>query len=186
MRRGAFPSNNPSRRGLCCASRSRAAACGARSREAKSGVVSRSRSICPTRSAGIGEITLNGHLFGTPTGDFARQAPEFTPRFMAAIRSQLANIEDRRKHPRVAADFAVTLYPIHSAGGVDTPIPGRVRDVSIGGICVATGAPLQTKYAYAVFEEYADAAPFAILVRFLRSHSTGREYVLGGQFRVDL
>ena len=105
---------------------------------------------------------------------------------MTAIRDQLANVEDRRKHPRIAADFPVTLYPIHSAGGVDTPIYGRVRDVSMGGICVVAPTALQTKYAYAVFEEFEDAAPFAILIRFLRSHSSGREYILGGQFRVDL
>ena len=99
-RRGAFPSNNPTRRRLCCERRSRAAACGVRSREAKSGAASRSMVHLPDMSAGIGEITLNGHLFGSPTGDFARQAPEFTPRFMAAIRKPAGQ---RRRSPQASA-----------------------------------------------------------------------------------
>jgi hypothetical protein len=135
---------------------------------------------------GVGEITISGTLFGSPTGDFARQAPDFIPRLMAEVRSQLANVDDRRKHPRLLANFPVTLYPIHSAGGIDVPMHGTCRDVSLGGICVAMDGPIPTKYAYAVFDDVEPAAGFAILVRFLRTTPTGREYHLAGQFRVDL
>ena len=80
----------------------------------------------------------------------------------------------------------MTLYPIHSAGGIDEPLLGVCRDVSLGGICVATDAPLTTKYAYGVFDDIEETAGFAILIRFLRSTVSGRDCLLGGQFRVDL
>jgi serine/threonine protein kinase len=138
------------------------------------------------QSGGLGEVTVTGTLFGSPPADLARQAPDLIPRMLAEIRSQLGNVEDRRKHPRVAADFAATLYPIHSAGGIDEPLHGRVRDVSQGGLCVVTDAPLPTKYAYCAFDDVEAVAGFAILTRFLRSHVVGRECVLGGQYRVNL
>lgn len=140
----------------------------------------------PEVAGGVGETTVTGTLFGQPSADIARQAPDLIPRMLGEIRTQLGNVEDRRKHPRVAADFAATLYPIHSAGGIDTPLHGRVRDVSLGGICIVTDAPIQTKYAYGVFDEVEETAGFGILIRFLRSHVVGRECVLGGQYRVDL
>jgi hypothetical protein len=135
---------------------------------------------------GVGEITISGTLFGSPSGDFARQAPDFIPRLMAEVRSQLANVDDRRKHPRLAANFPITLYPIHSAGGIDVPIRGMCRDVSLGGICVATETPIPTKYAYGVFDDVEPTAGFAILIRFLRTTPAGRDCLLSGQFRVDL
>jgi hypothetical protein len=135
---------------------------------------------------GVGEITVTGTLFGSPPPELARQAPDLIPRMIGEIRTQLANVEDRRKHPRVAANFPVTLYPIHSAGGVDEPLPGICRDVSLGGLGVVADAPLSTKYAYCVFDDVEEVAGFAILVRFLRSAVVGRECHLGGQFRVDL
>jgi hypothetical protein len=116
----------------------------------------------PDMSAGIGEITLNGHLFGSPTGDFARQAPEFTPRFMAAIRSQLANIEDRRKHPRVAADIAVTLYPLyHPAAALYTPAMLRTLEEDFARIpqLLASSVPADVPVPESL-ELDADVIPF--------------------------
>jgi hypothetical protein len=60
------------------------------------------------------------------------------------------------------------------------------RDVSLGGICVATETPIPTKYAYGVFDDVEATTGFAILIRFLRTTPAGRECHLGGQFRVDL
>jgi len=140
----------------------------------------------PETPGGIGETTVTGTLFGQPPVELARQAPDLIPRMLVEIRTQLGNVEDRRKHPRVAADFPVVLYPIHSAGGIDEPLHARVRDVSLGGICVVADAPIQTKYAYAVFDDVEDTAGYGILVRFLRSQVSGRDCILGGQYRVDL
>jgi hypothetical protein len=86
----------------------------------------------------------------------------------------------------VAAGFAATLYPIHSHGGIDVPIPGRCRDVSIGGLCFATDAPPPTKYVYAAFDAIGMTAGQAILVRILRTQTANRECLCGGQYRIDL
>jgi serine/threonine protein kinase len=140
----------------------------------------------PPVGRAVAEITVTGGLFGSPDKEFVRQAQDLLPRLMVDVRRELKNVEDRRQHPRVAADFPVTLYPIHSAGGVDMPIYGRLRDVSLGGLNVVTDSPMPTKYAYGVFEGLPDVANWAILIRFLRSHALGREHVHGGQFRTDL
>jgi hypothetical protein len=131
-------------------------------------------------------MTVTGGTYGTPSPDVVRQSVELLPRLMVEIRRELKNVDDRRKHPRVAANFPVTLYPIHSAGGVDMPIHGRVRDVSLGGICVVTDTSFSTKYAYAVFEGIQDVSDWALLIRFLRTQLVGRENISGGQFRTDL
>ena len=142
--------------------------------------------MLPNAGRAVGEVTVTGSIFGNPNQDFINQANEAIPRLIADIRQELKNVDDRRKHPRVAANFPVTLYPIHSAGGIDMPLYGRCRDVSLGGICVATEGTLHTKYAYGVFEGFEDVAKYALLIRFLRTHTFGRENIHGGQFRVDL
>jgi serine/threonine protein kinase len=140
----------------------------------------------PPPGRAVGEITVSGGTFGSPSQEVTRQAVEMIPRLIVEVRRELKNVDDRRKSPRVAANFPVTLYPIHSAGGVDMPIHGRVRDISLGGICVVTDTAFQTKYAYAVFEGVKDVADWALLIRFLRTQLVGRENVSGGQFRTDL
>ncbi len=134
----------------------------------------------------VGEISVTGALFGTPDREFTRQAMDLIPQLITQIRRELKNVEDRRRHPRVATKFMVTLYPIHSDGGIDVPIHARCRDVSMGGLCVATESPLITKYSYATFDGVGPTAGQAILVKFLRSQSVNRECISGGQYRVDL
>jgi hypothetical protein len=140
----------------------------------------------PPNGQALGEVTVTGGLFGNPDRDFTAQAANVLPQLIADVRKALMNVDDRRKHPRVAANFPVILYPVHSAGGIDLPIHGRLRDVSQGGLCVVTESTLPTKYSYATFEGLKELAEWAILVRFLRTHQTGRECAHGGQFRVDL
>ncbi len=140
----------------------------------------------PNTGRDVGEIAVTGALFGTPDREFTRQAADLIPQLITQVRRELKNVEDRRKHPRLSAKFMVTLYPIHGNGGIDVAIHARCRDVSMGGICVATDAPLSTKYAYAAFDEVGPTAGQAILVRFLRSQPVNRECVSGGQYRIDL
>jgi hypothetical protein len=140
----------------------------------------------PNTGRDVGEIAVTGALFGTPDREFSRQAADLIPQLITQVRRELKNVEDRRKHPRLSAKFMVTLYPIHGNGGIDVAIHARCRDVSMGGICVATDAPLSTKYAYAAFDEVGPTTGQAILVRFLRSQPVNRECVSGGQYRVDL
>jgi serine/threonine protein kinase len=140
----------------------------------------------PSGGRVVGEIVVEGGLFGTPDREFTRQAMDLIPQLISQIRRELKNVEDRRRHPRLAAKLGVTLYPIHSDGGIDVPIPARCRDVSIGGLCVVTEAPLPTKYAYAVFDDVGSTAGQAILVRFGRTQPVNRECHSGGQYRTDL
>jgi len=140
----------------------------------------------PPPGRSVGEILVTGALFGSPDANFARHATDAIPRLIVEIRRELMNVEDRRKHPRVKADYTPTLYPIHSDGGIDRPILARCRDVSVGGLCVATASPLPTKYAFVAFDGIESLAGQAILVRFLRSQVVNREYISGGQYRMDL
>lgn len=134
----------------------------------------------------IGEIAVTGALFGTPDREFTRQSMDYIPQIITQIRRELKNVEDRRRHPRFAAKLAVTLYPIHSDGGIDVAMHARCRDVSLGGLCVVTDTPAPTKYAYAAFDGIGPIASQAILVRFLRTQPVNRECHCGGQYRMDL
>lgn len=142
----------------------------------------------PKPGKSLGEVTVTGSLFGTPDGNFTRSALDVVPKIIADIRRELGNVEDRRKHPRVATTMPLSLYPLHSDGGIDPPIPGRCRDVSAGGIGFVTGISLHTKYVYAAFDGLAATAGVAILVQLVRRQVApgGREHAYGGQFRMDL
>lgn len=134
----------------------------------------------------VGEVTITGGLYGAPDREFARLAQEAIPNLIADVRRELRNVEDRRKHPRVAATFGATLYPIHGDGGIEAPVHARCRDVSLGGVCVATDAPLPTKYLFAAFDGVGPTAGQAILIRVVRVQTVNRECLSGGFFRGDL
>lgn len=140
----------------------------------------------PAAGKVVGEITVTGGLYGTPDREFAAQAHDALPRLITDVRRELRNVDDRRKHPRVAANFAVTLYPIHGDGGIDVPVHARCRDVSLGGLCVASDAPMPTKYVFATFDGVGATAGQAILVRIVRVQTANRECLSGGQYRADL
>jgi eukaryotic-like serine/threonine-protein kinase len=140
----------------------------------------------PNTGRAVGEIVVTGSLFGTPDREFARQTTDLIPQLISQVRRELKNVEDRRRHPRLTANFMVTLYPIHGDGGIDVAVHARCRDVSMGGLCVATDTPLSTKYSYASFDGVSPTAGQAILVRFLRSQPVNREVLSGGQYRTDL
>jgi hypothetical protein len=134
----------------------------------------------------VGEFVITGGLFGDPDRETTRQALDALPRLVMEVRNELKNVEDRRKHPRVAANLGVTVYPIHSEGGIDAAIKGRCKDVSVGGVCVSLDASVPTKYFYVTFDGVEDTDGQAILVRMLRSQAAGREIVCAGHFRTDL
>jgi hypothetical protein len=140
----------------------------------------------PDPSRKIGEVTVTGRVYGSPGGGFARTAENSIPQIIEEIRRLLRTAEDRRKHPRVAADFPVLLSPIHSDGGIDPAIPARCRDVSAGGVCLVTPGPITTRYMYAAFDGVAPTAGLAILVKLIWRKKSSQGLVIGGQFRTDL
>ena len=150
----------------------------------KSGLEVTVRMPEPGRS--VGEVTVTAGLFGTPDKAFAQAAHNSMPQLIADIRRELQNVDDRRKHPRIAADFGVRLYPIHSDGGIDDTIPGRCVDVSAGGLAVVVSGRLPTKYSYVAFDGIAATSGAAILMKMVRHQPQGRDLLIGGQYRTDL
>jgi hypothetical protein len=138
------------------------------------------------RSAG--EILVTGTTFGTPDATFQRVAADVLPKIITDVRRELQNVEDRRKHPRIAIALPLSLYPIHADGSVDPAILGRCRDVSGTGVCFSTAMPLTTKYMYMVFDRINETAGLAILARLVRhqSQTLGNEHHAAVQFRTDL
>ncbi len=142
-------------------------------------------SLSATRRA-VGEVTAAVRLFGTPDQKFARDAQDLMPKLLADVRTQLGNVQDRRRSPRVAWNTAITLYPVHSDGSIDTAVPTWCRDVSVGGLGFVVAAPLPTKYVYVAFPGATATAGQAVLTRLMRVRSSIRESVYGGQYRTDL
>ncbi len=142
--------------------------------------------LLPSGGKPVGEVTVLGRPFGTPDAKFAREVQDLLPKILLDVRAQLANVQDRRRHPRVACTLGLTLYPIHSDGSVDPAVSVKSRDVSLGGIGFATTVSLQTKYAYAAFAGVPTVAGQAILLRLARVQSVGGERHYGAQYRTDL
>jgi serine/threonine protein kinase len=140
----------------------------------------------PTGGKAVGEITALGRTFGTPDAKFAREVTDTLPRVLCDVKNQLNNVQDRRQTPRVACGLAVTLYPVHSDGGIGTAIAAKCRDVSLGGMGFTVAEALKTKYVYAAFPGVSATAGQAILVRLTRSNAHGHERHYGAQYRTDL
>jgi hypothetical protein len=142
--------------------------------------------ILPTTGKLLGEIAVHGRLFGTPDAKFARESLDLVPKVLAEVRGQLNNVADRRKHPRLACELGLTLYPVHSDGSIDAAVPVKCRDVSVGGVGFDVVGKVQTKYVYAAFEGVAATAGLAVLVRLVRVQNAGGERSYGAQYRTDL
>jgi len=142
--------------------------------------------ILPTSGKPVGEITVLGRTFGTPDAKCVREAPDLLPKLLTDIRAQLANVPERRRHPRLSCNLAVSLYPVHSDGAIDPALTAKCRDVSLGGLAFSIPTPIPTKYIYAAFPDVPTVASQAILIRLIRVQSVGQERHYGAQYRTDL
>ncbi|MFO0796901.1 MAG: protein kinase [Gemmataceae bacterium] len=142
----------------------------------------------PKPGKSVGEAAVTGYLTGEPDRQFVQVASDVIPRLVADIRRELGNVEDRRKHPRVATTMPVTVHPLHSDGTADAAVRGACSDVSVGGLAFSAREPIATKYAYLEFDAVPEAAGLAVLVRVVRSVSPlgARDAVYGVQYRTDL
>ena len=136
----------------------------------------------------VGEVDITARLVGTPDANFTRAAQEIIPNVLTGIRRELANVQDRRKHPRVVTEMPVTVYPLHGDGRVEPSMAGRCRDISQGGICFATSARMPTTYAYLSFDSVLEIEGHAGLVQLIRGkpEPTSRDHVHAGHFRTEL
>jgi eukaryotic-like serine/threonine-protein kinase len=140
----------------------------------------------PPAGRGTVEIAARGGFYGNPPAEFARANEKTIVTLLDNIRGNLGNVPERRKHPRLPAAFAVTLYPLHSDGRVEAPVRGYCQDVSAGGLALFCPARPPSKYAYIAFDELPDVAGLALLVQFTRSEARPDEVLLSGRFRLDV
>jgi hypothetical protein len=119
------------------------------------------------------EVTAVGSLFGSPDEAFARRAQEDLPVILDQIRSQLQNLAERRSHPRFRVDFPIRVYPLYPDGVVGSPITGRCRDVSVGGVRFVTPTPVRTERLFVEFPEVTTVAGMAVYVRVIRAWQDG-------------
>jgi eukaryotic-like serine/threonine-protein kinase len=140
----------------------------------------------PPPGQATGEMTVTGRLVGDPDRESIMQAQDVLPKLLAEVRRELKNVEDRRKHPRLLTDGPVSVYPIHSAGGIEVPIPGHCLDVSLGGVCLVVERHPSTKYVYVTFDDVEAVANQAILVRMLRMQTNRNALLCAGMYRTDL
>jgi serine/threonine protein kinase len=142
--------------------------------------------LLSTTGKPVGEVTVLGRTFGAPDQKATAEALDRLPKLLGEVRRELGNVQDRRRHPRVACGLEATLYPVHSDGGIDMAIPARCCDVSRGGVGFVTATALSTKYIYANFAGITETAGLAILLRLVRVQNLGTEYHYGAQYRTDL
>ncbi|HUR54076.1 MAG TPA: serine/threonine-protein kinase [Gemmataceae bacterium] len=133
----------------------------------------------PERTSNISEVVVSGSVFGDPPAEFADRVGEAIGALIASVRRHLGDVEERRKHPRVPADFPVTIFPLSSGGRVGTPLNGRCRDVSAGGLSLVTPTPPPGDDAYVSFEGVPGVVGMGLLVRTVR-REPGKDGVLLG------
>lgn len=133
-----------------------------------------------------GEVELAARLFGDPDAKFTRAVAEAMPRLFNDVRLLLKGGDERRREPRVDANFALTLYPLKDDGEILAPCSGKSRNVSAGGLALTSPVPLPTRYAYIEFPAIPGIAGLAQLTKLIRSQPNGLEHLFAGRFRVDL
>ena len=131
------------------------------------------------------DIQITGSLFGKPPAEFVRAAEKAIVRMMEAIRVQLDTVRERRQHARVAAEFPLALYPLHSDGRVDAPVAGTSVNVSAGGLALRTPHFPPCKYLYVAFETVRGIEGVAALVETVRRKELPDGLLITGCYRSD-
>jgi hypothetical protein len=125
---------------------------------------------------------VTGYLVGSPDDAFRQAATTHLPRLVDDVRRELQAASERRREVRVPADLPVAVHPVKVGGGVLPAIPGRCRDVSVGGVCFTVEAMLPSRDLYLTFGGAADG--YAIPSRLVRMASDpGSGVVAAAQFR---
>jgi serine/threonine protein kinase len=139
----------------------------------------------PETGRGTAEVLATGKIYGNPSGDMELVGQELLTKLMKEVRTQLNNIEDRRKDPRFAAKFPVTVYPLHLDGRPDAPLRGRCLDVSEGGLAILTAEKPPTRHLYVAFDDVPGIEGLAVLVQTVRSEPCDAETLTGGRYRLE-
>jgi hypothetical protein len=136
--------------------------------------------------AQIGEVLVIGRFYGDPPQQFMDESERAIIRLIEGVRTQLNNTSDRRRYPRVPADMQVTVFPLHSDGGVDPPLAVRCKDISLCGVALRMPGKPPAKYGYLCFNSIPSVASVGVLAKFMRSEWLNDEMLVGAQYRLDL
>jgi serine/threonine protein kinase len=140
----------------------------------------------PKQGGTTSEVVVTGGFFGTPTADFERAAEPEIVQLIEGVRRQLNNVPERRKHPRIPAEFPLAVFPLHGDGRVELPITAMCKDVSAGGLAFTVSAAIPTKYLFVAFESLPEANGVAILAKILRSEQRKNDVLIGACYRLEL
>jgi serine/threonine protein kinase len=116
-------------------------------------------------AAGMAEVTAVGRY--TVGREPLRGVDQVTAA-LDQFRRTVQNADDRRKVPRVRAEFPVTVYPVTDELQIGEPISGRCRDVSATGFSAVLTAAVPTGHAFVSFQ-VPDADRAAVLVHLVRA-----------------
>jgi hypothetical protein len=140
----------------------------------------------PEQGNAVGEVSALGRVFGSPPPEYIEGSGQALISLLEEVRKHLGNFSDRRKHPRIPADFPVTIFPLHLDYTVDAPLKGRCENVSAGGLALRAVSALPTKYAYVAFEGVRGTTGLALLVQIIQNNGQEDGIFVTGKYRLDL
>ncbi len=140
----------------------------------------------PENAGEVGEVGVSAKLFGTVKPDFVKGAERLVPQVISGIRRVLNNVGERRKHPRLPAEFQFDVIAVHSDGTLDEPVEALCLDVSSGGLAFRLARPPTCKYIYAAFDRIAGTEGLALLVQTIKIHTDDTGVNVTGRYRTDL
>jgi serine/threonine protein kinase len=131
-------------------------------------------------TAGMAEVVVTGrYTIGRESARGAEQVAAVLDQFRRCVQ----NTTDRRRSPRVRADFAVTVYPVTDDLQVRPPIVGRCRDVSATGFAAVFPDEPKTEHVFVSFPGVSGAAAHAVLAKLMRARpEPGGEVLLAGRY----
>jgi hypothetical protein len=95
------------------------------------------------------------------------------------LRTYLGVLPERRRHERFPRDHAIRVFPVFDHGEFGEPIQGQMRDLGMGGVCLALPQRLPTELVCVPLASPRQPTPLAVHGRVVRrelaegSHLTG-------------
>jgi serine/threonine protein kinase len=129
--------------------------------------------------AGTAEVSVTGRW---TAGLDPTRGTDKVAGMLGRFRRLVQNLEDRRKAPRVRAEFAVTVYPVDDDLRVGAAIAGRCRDVSASGFAATLDAAPPGTHAFARFADVPEVGELAVLAKLVRSSAAPGGVVTGWRF----
>jgi hypothetical protein len=140
----------------------------------------------PEQRGSVGEVSALGRVFGSPSPEYLESTGQSLISLLEGVRKQLNNFQDRRKHPRILADFPVTVFPLHPGYHVDVPVSGRCENISAGGLAFRATSHFSTKYAYVAFDGVRGTTGLALLVQVIQNKGQPSGILVTGKYKLDL